>query len=356
MTEAAPTGRSRVLRIARVIEETPEARSIEFEVSHADRELFAYRPGQFLTLRLPSDRTGSVARCYSLASSPHDDEPLAVTVKRTAEGYGSNWLCDNARAGREIEVLPPSGVFTPKDLDSDFLLFAAGSGITPVISIVKSALAKGTGRIVLVYANRSESSIIFRGRLSALAARYPRRLSVIHWLESVQGLPTSGQLQALAAPFAGHQSFICGPAPFMAAVTDALAAAGMPRSSVHVEVFTSLSGDPFAELPEPALSAAAPAGDTVPVEVEVGGRTHRLDWPTTTPLVDFLLSKGINAPYSCRDGECGSCQATLLKGQVTMLRNEVLGEDEVAEGYILGCQSLPDTSSGNPNEAIKIEF
>jgi 3-ketosteroid 9alpha-monooxygenase subunit B len=354
MTE--PTGRSRVLRVARVIAETPDAVSLVFEVPEADRARLAYLPGQLLTLRVPSDRTGSVARCYSLASSPHHDEHLAVTVKRTSDGYGSNWLCDNAAAGTEIEVLPPSGVFTPKDLSADFLLFAGGSGITPVMSIVKSALAKGFGQIVLVYANRDESSVIFGEQLAALAARHPRRLTVIHWLESVQGLPSRAQLQSLATPFVGHESFVCGPAPFMAAVTDALAAAGMPRSAVHVEVFTSLSGDPFAEpITNPADDGAVVDADTVPVEVEINGTTHALAWPVTTALVDFLLSRGIDAPYSCRDGECGSCQATLLKGRVTMRRNEVLGEDDVAEGYILGCQSLPDLS-GDPTETIRIEF
>ncbi|GAB2983207.1 ferredoxin--NADP reductase [Amycolatopsis acidiphila] len=352
MTETAARGRSRMLRIVRVAEETRDARSLVFEVPEADRDRFSYRPGQFLTLRIPSDRTGSVARCYSLASSPHEAEQLTVTVKRTADGYGSNWLCANAVEGMELEVLPPGGVFTPKDLGADLLLFAGGSGITPVFSIVKSALAQGSGKIVLVYANRDESSVIFADRLAALSARYPRRLTVIHWLESVQGLPSRGQLQALATPFTGYEAFVCGPAPFMDAVTDALSSAGMPKSRVHVEVFTSLSGDPFAEVPAVAQDTAT-AKSTVPAEVELAGQTYAVDWPAGTPLVDVLLAKGIDAPYSCRDGECGSCQATLLKGKVTMIRNEVLGEDDVAEGYILTCQALPDPTGTDP---IKIEF
>ncbi|HEY0538484.1 MAG TPA: ferredoxin--NADP reductase [Actinoallomurus sp.] len=350
MTANTMQGRSRTLRVSRVIEETSDARSLVFEVPEADREHFAYRPGQFLTLRVPSERTGSAARCYSLASSPHHDDDLTVTVKRTAGGYASNWLCDNAGAGTQIEVLPPSGVFTPKDLDADLLLFAGGSGITPVISIVKSALAAGSGHIVLLYANRDESSVIFGEQLAGLTARHPRRLAVIHWLESVQGLPGRGQLQALAAPYAGRESFVCGPAPFMTAVGDALTAAGMPRARIHTEAFTSLSGDPFGPVPEPA--GDTDGAITVPVEVEIGGRTHALDWPVTTPLVDLLLGRDIDAPYSCRDGECGSCQATLLQGRVTMKHNEVLDEDDVAEGYILGCQSLPEPTG----ETIRIEF
>jgi 3-ketosteroid 9alpha-monooxygenase subunit B len=352
MTELPPHGRGRKLKISRVIDETVDARSLVFDVPDADRELFTYRPGQFLTLRIPSERTGSVARCYSLSSSPHRDERLTVTVKRTTEGYGSNWLCANATEGMELDVLPPSGAFTPKNLDADLLLFAGGSGITPVMSIVKSALAHGTGKIVLVYANRDESSVIFARELTELSARYPRRLAVIHWLESVQGLPGRGHLQTLAAPFTGYEAFVCGPGPFMDAVTEALSTAGMPKSRVHLEVFSSLSGDPFAEVVESPEDTGT-AADTVPVEVELGGQTHAFDWPVTTALVDFLLAKGIDAPYSCRDGECGSCQATLLKGKVTMIRNEVLADDDVADGYILTCQALPDPEG---TETISIEF
>ena len=139
-----PEQRSYRLRVARVIPETAEACSIEFEVDSADADRFGYRPGQFLTVRIPSDRCGSVARCYSLSSSPHTDGRPKVTVKRTADGYGSNWLCDQIAAGDELDALPPAGVFTPRSLDDDLLLLAAGSGITPVISIVKSALAAGS--------------------------------------------------------------------------------------------------------------------------------------------------------------------------------------------------------------------
>ena len=143
-----------------------------------------------LTVRVPSTQTGSVARCYSLASSPHTDERPKVTIKRTDGGYASNWLCDNVFAGDTIEVLPPSGRFTPASLDGDFLLWAAGSGITPVISILKSVLTAGTGRAIpQCYANRDEKSVIFAAELRELAARYADRLTVLHWLESVQGFP-----------------------------------------------------------------------------------------------------------------------------------------------------------------------
>ena len=135
-----------------------------------------------------------MARCYSLCSSPFTDDALAVTVKRTADGYASNWLCDHAHPGMRVHVLAPSGNFVPKTLDDDFLLLAAGSGITPIMSICKSALSEGSGQVTLLYANRDDRSVIFRDALRELAAKYPDRLTVVHWLESLQGLPSATAL------------------------------------------------------------------------------------------------------------------------------------------------------------------
>ncbi|MGK2865029.1 MAG: FAD-binding oxidoreductase, partial [Mycobacterium sp.] len=195
-TDSGPAASTRAvpLTVTEVIDESSDSKSLVFAIPGEHQERFGYRPGQFLTLRIPSDQSGSVARCYSLASSPHTNDAPKVTVKRTDGGYGSNWLCDNVSVGDTIDSLPPSGVFTPHDLDGDFLLWAAGSGITPVMSILKSALAVGTGRVVLCYANRDEASVIFAAELRQLAAQYAGRLTVLHWLESIQGLPTHTQL------------------------------------------------------------------------------------------------------------------------------------------------------------------
>src|SRR5207253_10440476 len=140
------------------------------------------------TLRLPLQGR-HVPRCYSMSSSPAVDDALRVTIKRVNGGRGSNWICDQVKAGDTLQVMPPSGVFTPRTLEGDFLLFAGGSGVTPVFSILRSALAKGSGRICLIYANRDERSVIFRDELNALAGAHPTRLQVIHWLDSVQGVP-----------------------------------------------------------------------------------------------------------------------------------------------------------------------
>ena len=236
------------LEVVDVVEETADAHSITFAVPPDAAEAFAYTPGQFLTLAVPSDQTGVAARCYSLCSSPADaDGRLTVTVKRTDDGYASNWICDNLRDGDTIRVLPPSGIFTPKSLDVDLLLFAGGSGITPIMSITRTALAHGRGRVVLFYANRDERSVIFAQALTELAAEHPDRLQVVHWLESVQGLPTAEQLRAFAAGRETWDAFVCGPAPFMKLVVGALKELEFPRERRHQEKFVSLGGNPFGD-------------------------------------------------------------------------------------------------------------
>jgi 3-ketosteroid 9alpha-monooxygenase subunit B len=329
-----------VLTVSDVIEETADARSLVFALPERHADAFSYRPGQFLTLRVPSGRTGSVARCYSLASSPYVDDAPKVTIKRTSGGYGSNWLCDNVSAGDRIEVLPPAGTFTPAHLDADFFLWAGGSGITPVMSILKSALSAGTGRVVLFYANRDERSVIFAEELRCLTARHVDRLTVVHWLESVQGLPHPSQLATLTAPFVGHESFVCGPAAFMEIVHAALAAAGVARTRVHSEVFRSLSGDPFTD---PADVADPDTADAATADVELDGERHRLRWPRARTLVDAMIAAGIDVPYSCREGQCGSCACTVVSGEVEMAACEILESEDRAGGIVLGCQARPVT-------------
>ena len=335
------------LTVTEVIEESRDARSLVFAVPREDQDKFDYRPGQFLTLRIPSDQTGSVARCYSLASSPHTCDAPKVTVKRTDGGYGSNWLCDNVSVGDTIESLPPSGVFTPRDLDGDFLLWAAGSGITPVMSILKSVLVAGSGRVVLCYANRDEASVIFASELRELAARHANRLTVLHWLESVQGLPSRAQLSNFARLYSGYQSFICGPAPFMAVVKETLTEAGIPRDHIHLEVFQSLDGDPFAEV---AVQAVPDDGQAADAEVAIDGKMHHLRWPVGRNLVDTMLAAGIEVPYSCREGNCGSCAATVIDGQVDLGNSGILEEEDIADGLFLACQACP------LSDTVKIEF
>jgi 3-ketosteroid 9alpha-monooxygenase subunit B len=353
------------LTVVDVVEETADAHSVSFAVPEGAEAEFDYKPGQFLTLAVPSTLEGVAvaARCYSLSSSPHDGGPLTVTVKRTVDGYASNWICDNLREGSTIKVLPPSGIFTPASLDADLLLFGGGSGVTPIMSITRTALAHGSGRIVLFYANRDEKSVIFAKELAELAAAHPDRLVVVHWLESVQGLPTQEQLKAFIEPFTTYDAFVCGPAPFMKITIAALRELEFPRERRHQEKFISLGGNPFGdaldvekaehELEDAESDAAFGEGDApaepglegpVKVEVELDGENYAFDdWQPGTKLLDFLESKGVKAPYSCREGECSACAIRLLEGEVRMLHNDVLDKEDLDDGIRLGCQSLPTT-------------
>jgi len=338
------------LQIAEVVAETDDARSLVFAApdAPADPEIpperLRYAPGQFLTLRIPSDRTGSVARCYSLCSSPFTDDALTVTIKRTAGGYASNWLCDHAHPGMRIHVLAPSGNFVPKTLDDDFLLLAAGSGITPIMSICKSALSEGSGRVTLLYANRDERSVIFAEALRELSNKYPDRLTVVHWLESLQGLPSTSALARLAAPFTDRPAYICGPGPFMDAARQALEALKVPARQVHIEVFKSLDSDPFAAvtIDDDGPDDGAPPATVV---VQLDGETHTVSWPRQAKLLDVLLAAGLDAPFSCREGHCGACACTLRKGKVNMEVNDVLEQEDLDDGLILACQSHPESDS-----------
>jgi 3-ketosteroid 9alpha-monooxygenase subunit B len=345
---------SRKLTVVEVRRETEDAVSVVLEVPAGAEADFEFRPGQFLTLGVPSERTGLVARCYSICVPP--GEPLTVTVKRTVDGYASNWINDHLAAGDELRVLPPSGILTPRSLDDDLLLWAGGSGITPVMSILRTVLEQGSGRVVLFYANRDERSVIFAEALRELAAAHPDRLQVVHWLESVQGLPTQEQVKAFATPYAEWTSFCCGPAPFMALVAAALKELGFPRARRHQEKFVSLGGNPFGDVEEvlaaqATLAAADDADDPdepaapaiegpVTVQVELDGKHYEYDdWDGTTPLLDFLEAKGVPAPFSCRAGECSACACLVLEGDVTMKNNDVLEPEDLDEGLRLVCQS-----------------
>jgi len=357
---------SYLLEVRDVVAETADASSIVFEVPADLADAFAYEPGQFLTVGVPSEQTGLAARCYSVCTAP--GEPLTVTVKRTVGGYASNWLGDNLKPGDTLRVLPPSGIFTPKDWSADLLLFAGGSGITPIMSIVRTALARHSSRVVLFYANRDETSVIFASALADLAAAHPDRLQVFHWLESVQGLPSEDQLREFAAAYSTWTSFCCGPAPYMKAVSNALRALDFPRDRRHQERFVSLGGNPFGDVEEvlaaqATISAAddfdetddpAPVGPSGPIkiEVELDGEEHVFDdWQPGQRLLEFLESKGVKAPYSCREGECSACAIRLVSGEVRMLHNDVLEAEDLDEGLRLGCQSVPAST-----DPVKISY
>ncbi|MCU7724251.1 ferredoxin--NADP reductase [Actinoplanes sp. KI2] len=316
------------LRVAEVIAETPDAHSLVLAVPPALAAAFAYRPGQYLTVLVPQNG-GNVARCYSLSSSPHTDADLKITVKRVRDGQASNWICDHVRAGGTLELLPPAGEFTPASLDDDLLLLAGGSGITPVIGIIKSVLATGRGRLTLIYANRDERSVIFAAELDALRERHGNRLTVTHWLDSERGAPDAAALADLIAPVSGREAYVCGPEPFVAVSRKALQKAGVPEERIRVERFEI----------EPS------AGVDATLQVEIDGQTHRLPWPAGQRMLDVVIGAGLNPPFSCRQGHCGSCALRLLGGEVDLVHNEVLEQEDFDDGYILACQAVARTET-----------
>ena len=321
------------VRVAEVVRETGDACSLVLDLPSPG---FDYRPGQFVTVRVPSSRCGSVARCYSLSSSPLADERPAITVKRS--GFASNWILSQVTAGTVLDVLPPAGTFCPSSFSGDFLLFAAGSGITPVMSILKSALVSGHGQVVLVYANRDSDSVIFGPLLRRLVADSGGRLVVVHWLDSLLGLPSVAALAGLTRPYAAlytsGEAFICGPDPYLAVVREALGRLGVPGSRVHVERFVSLAENPFEFVVVPD------GGPAATLSVTLDGVVTSLAWPAGTRMLDVLIEAGLDAPYSCRQGICGACACQLTGGEVEMAHNEVLEEEDLADGYILACQAV----------------
>lgn len=333
------------LHVVDVVTETADAVSFVLAVPAAVADRFEYASGQFLTVRVPSASTGSVARCYSLSSSPLHDEQLVVTVKRIPGGYASNWLCDNVAPGSTLTVLEPAGTFVLGSSDRDVLLCAAGSGITPVVSLAKTLLAVGTGRVVLLYANENRESIIFAGLLAELEQRFAGRLVVEHWLVNERGLPTPEPLSAVVAGYDFDDVYLCGPAGFMDTVRAALSSCASEPLRIRQEEYRSLSANPFA--PKPAANSGAADRNSnregPVVEVEIGGVHHRFEWQQDRTLLDVLLDNGIDAPYVCRESVCGTCVCSVRKGRTRMLMNDSLPDEDVDMGLTLACQTLPES-------------
>ena len=342
------------LRVSAVTAETHDAKSVVFEVPSSLADEFRYQPGQFLTLRLNIDGR-HVPRCYSMSSTPGLDASPRVTIKRVRDGRGSNWVCDHVKAGDVIEVMAPSGLFVPRSLHGDFLLLAGGSGITPVFSILRTVLAKATGRVTLLYANRDEKSVIFSAELQALAAAHPARLQVIHWLDSVQGVPSVAQLTELARSrtesaaqsAAPVQAFICGPGLFMDAAVAALQALNLPAEHIHVERFVSLPDEEALAAATAAAKEAPPLPDAVDeaeLEVLLDGQVHTLHCGGTETLLEAALRAGLNAPYSCQAGMCASCMCQVVEGSVHLRHNDVLDDKDLAKAWTLACQAVPTSA------------
>ena len=330
------------LKVLDVVEETADARTIHFEIPPELQAAFRYKPGQHLQLHVPCGAK-PLPRCYSLSGSPAvAGDPTRVTVKRIADGRASAWLCTQLRAGDTLEVAAPAGMFTPRSLDGEFLMYAGGSGITPVFSILRTVLAAGQGRVRLVYANRDERSVIFGKELARLSLEHPTRLQVIHWLDSVQGFPSQAQLAALARGWESAQCFICGPNAFMDASAAAMKEAGVPHANVHIERFVSLPED--ADEPMAASKPAAPGGAGTQVIAELDGVVTETTCQPDQLLIEALEAAGMAVPFSCRSGACAACMCKLEEGEVELVHNHVLGQGDLDQGWILCCQAIPKSA------------
>ena len=317
------------LRIAKVIQETPDARSFVLEIPAELAEKYRYKAGQFLTFRVPH-ADGAFNRCYSLSSAPETDGLPKVTVKRVDGGKGSNWFHDSLKEGGTIDVLPPAGRFVLGQGAVPLLLFGGGSGITPMMSLIKSALTSGNRRVRLFYANRDKPSIIFDAEFEALATAHPGRLEVIHHLDAVQGLTRPEEVAAALKGFETAEAYLCGPGPFMNLVEAALLAAGMPRERVLIERFEASGND----------AVPVEEGDVIPDEITIHfeGKAHKVPYRKGLTILEAARGAGLNPLSSCEEGFCASCAAKRVKGKVVLAKNDIYTEDDLANNWILTCQ------------------
>lgn len=316
------------LLVKDVVTETADAASLVFDVTPG---LFAYKAGQFLTLRLTIDGQ-PVLRCYSMSSAPLPGEDFRITVKRVARGLASNWLLDRVRPGDQILARPPSGTFVLGVEKRPLILFAGGSGITPVYAIVKAALAEGWPSIRLFYASQSPDAEIFRANLDRLVAAHPDRLQLRRHYDSIDGYPDA----ALLADFIGEaknvEAYFCGPAPFMDNVEIALARRGIEPTQIHAERFVT-----------PVETTALTMVDGT-LTLECNGVAHVIPYQKDQPVLGAALAQKLPVAWSCGQGICGACIAEVVAGEVEMPQSDLLTEVERREGLVLMCQAK---ASGN---------
>jgi len=340
------------LTIAEIVPETGEAHSIRFAVPEELRETFKFKPGQHLTLK--AEISGEeLRRNYSLCVAPQDDA-VTVTVKRIAGGAFSNWANDNLKPGMAVAVMAPHGSFTwdfEPGAANHYVGFAGGSGITPVMSLLKTALMTEPGsRFTLFYGNRDSSSIIFLEALAQLKNRFMDRLQVHHFLaeeagefDLLNGMLDRAKcdeiLASLVDPADVAAFFICGPGPMMDAAEEALRSRGVDRDRIHLERFTA--GRPSAAL-EAQIQALTQEAAGLTMLVTLDGRKRRVAFDAEAGnILDSARASGLPAPFACKAGVCATCRARVVSGEVEMAARYGLTDEEVAAGYVLTCQSVP---------------
>lgn len=337
------------LVVKEVISETPDTITISFW--HPVHQAVSYKPGQFLTL-MPVINGQKVRRSYSMSSSPHSDASLAVTVKRVPTGLVSNWLNDHVRVGDAIEVMEPMGNFTPV-LDAknrrQVVLFGAGSGITPLISIAKSVLTiEVNSRVTMVYGNRNEYSIIFKKQLDELRQKFGERLTVIHVLSQplngwegytgrISGTLASQMLAKLPNfDVRNTEFYLCGPEGMMHEVETCLVGLQVPKERIRKENFLPASGEATEVEDEEDGSLK-----TQIVTIKYEGSDYEVEVKPHQTILEAALELDIDLPYSCQAGMCTACMGKCVNGKVKMDEEDGLTDKEIKQGYVLTCVSHP---------------
>jgi ferredoxin-NADP reductase len=309
-------------RITRIVDETPDARTFALDAR------FPYRAGQFVTVR-----ACGTLRSYSMSSSPDVDGEVCVTVKRVPGGLVSAWMHSELQEGDLLETTLPSGSFCLQDNDTPLVAFAGGSGITPVYSLVKSALATSRREVRLLTANQDAGSVIFGEALDDLAREHPDRFRLEHHLDDAQGWVTPDNIRALAGGAFEGDFYVCGPEPYMDLVQKELTQLGVPAERLFIERFTPAA--------EPDPEPAPPQEGTVTVVMRGDSRT--VNQRAAETLIQTARRAGFTPPFSCEAGDCATCMARVTEGAAKMRVNNALDEDEVAEGWVLTCQGEPTT-------------
>jgi ring-1,2-phenylacetyl-CoA epoxidase subunit PaaE len=349
------------LTIAEVVPETAEAKSIRFAIPEELRESFRFKPGQHLTL-MAEIGGEEVRRNYSLCVAPQDGE-VKVTVKRIAGGLFSNWANDNLRPGAALDVMPPHGSFTwdfAPGAANHYVGFAGGSGITPVMSLLRTALlTEPDSRFTLFYGNRDSQSVIFLEELAKLKNRFMDRLQVHHFLaeeaediELFNGILDRSKcddiLSHLIDPDEAAAFFICGPGPMMDAAEEALLGRGVDKQKIHLERFTA---DRPPEALQAQLEAMSRGAEGLTMMVTLDGRKRRIPFSAEAGnILDSARLAGLPAPFACKAGVCATCRARVVSGEVEMAVHYGLTDEEVASGYVLTCQSVPK------GEGVEVDY
>jgi ring-1,2-phenylacetyl-CoA epoxidase subunit PaaE len=351
------------LRVADVREETADCVSVAIDVPQDLKNIFQFTAGQYLTFRKEIDGA-EIRRSYSICVSPNDNE-LRVAVKKVEGGKFSTYANETLKTGDLIDVMPPMGKFSPKTIakkHKNYLAIAAGSGITPIMSIMKTVLQNEPDcSFTLIYGNKNRNTIIFREEIEGMKNSYMQHLRVYHILSREQmDVPLfNGRISAdKCAEFCDtlidikgmDEAFICGPEDMILSVKDRLTALGMPSEHVHIELFTS-PDQPKATHEKWAKEHAKDSGPMSKVSITLDGATFEMDLAYNgDSILDAALKQGADLPYACKGGVCCTCRAKILEGAVDMEVNYSLEKDEIAKGFVLTCQSHPTT------ERVVIDF